>query len=249
MPLFKVIYTGQNALRTESGDVVKPYEPFLASPKWLMKRLPQLHRTPSVEEYRDRLLGMTPDALRKHARSRDISERGERPALIAALLADILPMAPDEVPPPGEVYIDNVIISGAPDWATITPTYVRQEARRRGLDGMAPIAKLRRILAGEEDATDEAPPAQPPADAQRGSDEDGEDEEDSGRDPDEVAPARPELDPSRPAEWRAQLAAAHAAEDYRAASRLLKRLGLTPENGSKKAVLASAAQYLAQKEG
>lgn len=235
MPQFRVIYTGSGAMRTEQGTK-QPYTPFLASAGWLRTKLAMAHKLPTIEEYRDRVLGSTTERLAEMARGRHLNTEASRDVLVRALLDGICPL-PDGVtfPEPGAGprarFEDSEVWDGTPVWEEVGTRTLRDEARARGINPSQPDEALIRALTPPAPVPADAAPPAPPTD-----------EEDADEDDEPARRTAHDI----PDDWRAQLATAHAAGDYNATKRLLRVLNITAENGSKKAVLAAAEARLAQ---
>jgi len=227
MPQHRMVYTGPSSIRGDDNDMVQPYTVFTASARWLKRHVGIAHRLPTVEEYRDTVLGARWEQLVSMVSQRGFKVSDEREPMIRALLDKIVKL-PDELPGEGESLDDLEVYDGEPDWAKAGSQDVRQEATRRGLPvAGVDLKTLRRQLQDRSlGELDKSVAGEPPATADtRG----------------ELALAPAAQDDS----WRAPLREAHEAGDYVSARRLLKehKLG-EPENGSKKAVLAAAALAL-----
>lgn len=230
MPLFRLISRSGGAIKDEQGQLVQPYTPFLASPRWLRRHVGTIHRLPTVEEYRDTVLGSRAEQLAALMSQRGLPVSADRETMIRALLDGIVTL-PDVLPDEGKPYEDVEVYNGAPDWSRMGSQDVRTEATQRGLETEGVNVdelrhKLQTLQRGEEVKAKAAP-------------EDPEDGKALDEQPTKGAPAVDD------GSWREPLRAAYDASDYIAARKVLKEHSLgEPENGSKKAVLHAAALAL-----
>jgi hypothetical protein len=124
MPLIQLIYVSAfgACIRTPEG-IVKAYEPFWATPDYVVRFKRARRRLFTVEEYGERILGSTLDALRQEAKRRKLSDRGTREQLIKRLV--IKPLPTPENP-----------------WAVASTMELRLECIARGLPSEGGRAQL-----------------------------------------------------------------------------------------------------------
>ncbi len=233
MPLHRLIYTSPSSIRGDNNETIPPYTPFLASSRWLRRHVGVAHRLPTVEEYRDQVLGSKTTQLASMVSQRGLTSGPTRDEMVRALLAGIATL-PDTLPAPGEPFPDAEVYDGTPDWDRAASQDVRAEAQRRGLTVSGVHTEdLRELLKNP---------------AAAGADEvktvlTSEDADDASEAVGEEPPRAPKPDDGS---WREPLKTALDGGDYNEVARVLKAHALPPaENRSKKAVLAHAAALLA----
>jgi hypothetical protein len=231
MPLHRLIYTSPSSIRGDNNETIPPYTPFLASSRWLRRHVGVAHRLPTVEEYRDQVLGCRVAQLASMVSQRGLTSGPTRDEMVRALLAGIVTL-PDALPAPGEPFEDTEIYDGTPDWDRAAAQDVRAEAKRRGIaiDGIH-TEDLRELLKNPASAVvaDEVKTAlteETRADAPS-------------------AQGVPTGSVADDGSWREPLKVALDSSDYVEVARVLKAHGLpAAENRSKKTVLAHAAALL-----
>lgn len=232
MPLHRLIYTSPSSIRGDNNETIPPYTPFLVSSRWLRRHVGVAHRLPTVEEYRDQVLGSKTAQLASMVSQRKLASGPTRDEMVRALLAGIAPL-PDTLPAPGEPFPDAEVYDGTPDWDRAASQDVRAEAKRRGLTvDSVHTEELRAQLQNPAAVADEVKTVLTSEGADDASEADGEE-----------PPPPPKPDDGS---WREPLKAALDSGDYNEVARVLKAHALpAAENRSKKAVLAHAAALLA----
>ena len=132
MPLIQLIYISSHgsSIRTPEG-IAKAYEPFWATPDYVVRFKRARRRLFTIEEYGERILGSTLEALRQEAQTRKLSDKGTREQLIERLV--IKPIAAPDDP-----------------WAVASTMELRLECIARGLPSEGGRAQLFERLSIED---------------------------------------------------------------------------------------------------